>query len=333
MSPNPANRLFIAGLVALSLLSAATPAPARDAVRTEPKEPHRVGVIIALGFGHTYEARPPYKMLQRVTAAVSAYRQRRARYILFCGGHTSGHVSEADEMKIMAQAMGVPPRDILVENGSLSTVQNARNAERIVNRKRFRSALLVTHKNHMDRAMNSFRKIKRLRRIFRHYADDFAPSRVELEFDPPLPRLEGFQAVVVHGQSKPVDFTGDTLVLDRTQLALARTMAHLYQQGLTETPYFVWHGAFGAGHVTRAEMIGIAASGLGLPSRKLVYAPGRRFAPITTALFDRCIENDWKRVLAVLAPGRDDEVELMEQQYREKGIEAVVIVAPDLPRD
>ena len=291
-----------------------------------------MGVIIALGVGHKLEATPTYKMVQRVTAAVAAYRSQRAKYILFCGGHTTGHIAEADEMKIMAQAMGVPARAILSENGSISTGQNARNAARIVARKRFRSALLVTHKSHMARAMKNFRKrVPRLRRIYRLRADDYAPSPIDLEFDPPLPALDSFQAVVIHGQSRTVDFLGDTVVLDRSQRALVRAMVHLYQNGLTDIPYFVWHGAYAVGHITRAEVIGLGAVALGLPARKLVLAPARRNSTVTTALFERCTLNGWKRVLAILAPGRDDEVELMEHQYRERGINAHVIVAPEIP--
>ena len=307
-------------------------ASAADSPRTVPAEPHRVGVIIALGVGHKLEAAPTYKMLQRVTAAVSAFNQQRAKYILFCGGHTTGHIAEADEMKIMAQALGVPARSILTENGSISTGQNARNAARIVARKRFRSALLVTHKSHMARALKAFRKrIPRLRRIHRLYADDYAPSKLQLEFDPPLPKMDDFQAVVIHGQSRPVDFLGDTVILDRTQRALARTMVYLYQSGVTDIPYFVWHGAYAVGHITRAEVIALGAVALGLPARKIVLSPARRNSTITTALFERCTLNGWTRVLAILAPGRTDDVEMMEHQYRERGINATVIVAPEAP--
>ncbi len=319
-------------LVPCLVAAAAGRVEAADSPRTEPLEPHRVGVIIALGVGHQLEATPTYKMLQRVTAAVSAYRQQRAKYILFCGGHTTGHIAEADEMKIMAQAMGVPARAILTENGSISTGQNARNAGRMVARKRFRSALLVTHKSHMARALKEFRKkIPRLRRIQRLYADDYAPSKVELEFDPPLPKMDDFQAVVIHGQSRPVDFLGDTVVLDRTQRALARTMVYLYQNGVTDIPYFVWHGAYAVGHITRAEVIALGAVALGLPARKIVLSPARRNSTGTTALFERCTQSGWTRVLAILAPGREDEVEMMEHQYRERGLSAHVIVAPEAP--
>ncbi len=122
------------------------------------------------------------------------------------------------------------------------------------------------------------------------------------------------------------------MVLDRTQRALARTMTTLYQQGLTDVPFFVWHGAFAIGHITRAEVIGLAATALGLPARKLILAPARRNALVTTALFERCTENEWKRVIAILAPGRQEDVDLIESEYRQRGITAHVIVAPDVPQ-
>jgi len=286
-----------------------------------------VGVIIALGFGHNVEAKPTLKMVQRVGTAVQAYKQKRAKYIMFCGGYTSGHIAEAEEMKVMALAMGVPERAILVENGSLSTQQNARNAKTIVDRKRFRSALLVTHKSHLARAFNAFRKIKRLRRIYKMAADDYSPPRQELTLDLELPELDQFHAVVVHGKSRPVDFRGNTITLDKTQKSLAGTMAYLYQNGLSKVPYYIWHKAFGVGHITRAEMIGLAAIAYGISGRSLRYGPARRFARKKKGLFETCKANGWNRVLAVLPRDREDEVELIEQQYHENGLSALVILA------
>jgi hypothetical protein len=300
------------------------------ALPPSPKDPARVGVIIVLGSGHIYEAKPGFKMVQRVGSAVAAYREKRAKYLLFCGGHTTGHIAEADEMKIMAQAYGIPSRAILTENGSISTNQNARHAERIIDKKKFRSALLVTHSNHLPRAVAAYKKIKRLKRIHRWPADDFAPKPIELEFDQPLPPTGDFQAIVIHGRSRSVDFMGDTLVLDSLQKSLATAMAYLYQQGATDIPYFVWHKAIAIGHVTRAEMIGIAAAGLGLPARHLVYSPSRRFSHQPTGLFEFCTEQGWTKVLALTTPGREDEAELIEEQYRDKGIEATVITAPEV---
>jgi hypothetical protein len=284
-----------------------------------------VGVIIALGYGNEAEGHPEFKMAQRVGTAVEAYRKGRAKVIMFCGGYTSGHVAEAEEMKIMAMALGIPEQAILLENGSISTVENARNAQLLVDKRRFRSALLITHRNHLARATKEFKKIKRLRHIHRVPADDWVPPKQELASAYELPPPDQIQAVIIHGKSAPVDFRGDTTTLDKTQLSLARTMAWLYQSGYTGLPYFVWHKAFSTGHVTRAEIIGIAAVALGVPSKVMEYGVARRFAPGKKGLFDTCNERGWKRVLAVLPKEREDDLELVEQQYNEAGIEATVV--------
>jgi len=288
-------------------------------------------VIIALGFGHDAEASVPYRMVQRVGAAVQTFREGRSKYLLFCGGYTSGHIAEAEEMKILAMAMGVPDRAILIENGSISTVQNARNAERIVLKKRFRSALLVTHRNHMTRAFKEFKKVKGLRSVHRYPADDWLQEPLADNLDQELPASAEIQAVVIHGKSQPVDFLGDTVTLDKTQASLARTMALLYQRGLTSMPYYVWHPAVSVGHITRAEVIAVAASAFGLPSKVVQLGASRRFAPGKLGLFETCKANGWTRVLAVLPREREEEVELMEQQYLENGIVATVILAVPLP--
>ena len=282
---------FLALLGALALLSLPASVEARKRKATEPADPRRVGVIIGLGSGHIYEAKPGLKMLQRVGTAVRAYRNKRAKYILFSGGHTAGHVSEAEEMKIMAQAMGVPARAIIVENGSISTKQNARHVERIVNKRRFRSAILVTHANHMPRAFRSFKEIKRLRRIYKMPADEWVPPDLDLTLkgtegeELKLPSPDGIQAIVLHGRSRKVDFMGDTIKLDDLQRSLGQVAAWLYQQGFDELPYFFWHKAFAVGHVTRAEMIGYAAAAMGLPARYIHHGAARRFSPGTTDLF------------------------------------------------
>lgn len=284
-------------------------------------------MIIGLGAGHYTEARPSMRMVKRVGVAVQAWKNKRAKYILFCGGHTSGHIAEALEMKVMAQALGVPPRSILVEDASITTGQNAAFAKRIIRKKRFRSALLVTQRNHMDRALRHFKEIKRLRKIRKAYSDDYEPAPIKLRFDHPLPSLEPIQAVVVHGKSKPVDPQGDTNVVDSFQLSLARTIAWLHQNGLPETHFYIWHKAFGVGHVTRAEIIGLAAVAHGVPANRLIYSPARRFAENKRNLYETCKERGWKTVLAVLPRDRADDIELVEQAYAENGITAFAITA------
>jgi uncharacterized SAM-binding protein YcdF (DUF218 family) len=291
------------------------------------EEVPKYGVIIALGVGHEREGVPMFRMVQRVGTAVQAFKAGTSRYILFTGGHTCGHIAESVEMKIMALAMGVPPRSILVEDGSQTTVENAQNAERIVNQKAFRSALLVTHASHLPRALKEFKKIKRLKNIGQDSADGYQDETMDLALEQDLPLPGDIQAVVLHGKSAPVDFRGETLVVDPGQVALAQTAVYLFQKGFSTMPYFIWHRAYGVGHVTRAEIIGIAAIGLGLNPDLVRYSKARRFAAENEQLFAACKAHGWLKVLAVVPRERAEEIELIEQQYAEAGISATVITA------
>ena len=272
-------------------------------------KPEKYGVIIALGVGHEVEGKPSFRMVQRVGTAVQAYREKKAKYILFCGGYTSGHIAEAEEMKIMALTMGVPARKILLENGSLSTVQNASNAEEIIEAKKFRSALLVTHKSHMARALSSFEKIERLRRVGSLYADEYEVESVRVDFEMELPPLEGFDAVFIHGKSRSLDFRGETIVEDKNHVELAYTAAYLYQNGLSKLPFYVWHRAYGVGHIARSEALGIACIAMGVSARRLIYSTARRFAPDKLDLFEEAHARGWTTVLAVIPRSREKEAE------------------------
>jgi len=315
---------FLAVAVALFCAGAATAAQPQ-AKGKKKEQTSKYGVIIALGVGHEREAVPAFKMVQRVGTAVRAFKEGKSRYILFTGGHTSGHVAESVEMKIMALAMGVPPRAILVEDGSQTTSENAANAELIINRKAFRSALLVTHQGHMPRALKEFKRIKRLKHIGQDTADGYQDDPVDLILDHDLPLPGDVQAVVLHGRSSTLDFRSDTVVVDQGQLALARTAVYLFQHGFQSVPFYVWHRACGAGQVTRSEIIGIAAIGLGLNPDLLKYSKARRFAADSEGLFQTCKALGWQRVLAVLPEERAKDIELVEQQYAEFGIAATVI--------
>jgi len=297
------------------------------------KLPRKIGVIIALGFGHAEEARPMWQMAQRVGRAVEAWKRGRARYVMFCGGYTSGHVAEAEEMKIMAMAFGVPARRIIVENGSLSTKGNARNARMILRPRRFRSALLVTHESHLERAMKTFGKMDVVRRLYSLTADDFTMD------DDPWPEIPeetlkgGFDAVVAHGVRPKLSFLGDTVILDRPGRALAYTVAALWRGGLEDTPFFLWYKAAGVGHVTRAEALGIACIGFGVPRRLLHYSASRRFGTENVELFPTCRKHGWKKVLLVLPPKKWRDRERIIRQYEENGIETVVMATFEIPEN
>ncbi len=293
--------------------------------------PKKIGVIIALGFGHAEEARPMWQMAQRVGRAVEAWKRGKARYVMFCGGYTSGHVAEAEEMKIMAMAYGVPARRILVENGSLSTKGNARNAAMILKPRRFRSVLLISHGSHLGRAKKTFEKAEVVRRLYGLTADDFTMD------DDPWPKIpaellaEGFDAVIAHGMRPRLSFLGDTVVLDVAARSLAYSIGALWRGGLKNTPVFLWYKAAGVGHITRAEVLGIACIAFGVPRRLLHYSASRRFGTKNVELFPTLRKNGWKKVLLLLPPKKFKERERIVKQYQENGIETVVMPTFEIP--
>ncbi len=309
--------------LAVAVLCAHTP---HRGLAAEEQQSRRLGVIIALGFGHVHEARPTFSMVQRVLTAVDLYHRKVASHILFSGGYTTGHVAEAEEMGIMAMAYGVPAKAIWVENASNTTGDNARYSEYFIDRHRVRSAALVTHSSHMERARKTFLKIPRLKTIDSYHADDARIPLHDLSYDEELPKSDEFDAIMLHATSRMTDYPFQPLRVPPDHVDLARTAGDLHQRGYVK-PVYIWHRAFAAGHITRAEVIGIAAVAFGVPQKWLIYSPSRRNAAEKQNLFEFAVSAGWTRVLAVIPRHRGKEADKIIAQYATHGIAARVILA------
>jgi len=297
--------------------------------RKKPEPMRRADVIVALGYGHVHEARPRPGMAQRVLAAVDAWKARKGRYILFCGGYTAGHIAEAEEMKIMATALGVPPKSILLERSSMTTRQNATYAAKILRSKKMKSAFLVTHTDHLPRASKDFKKFSGLKRLEGIAADGFSPAPPALKYDEPIPEASLFDAVVIHGRSRGMDADSDGTFVDSEQATLAMTMADLYRKGYSEKPFLVWHASNSIGHITRAEAIALASVVFGFPSDRYLLAPARRFKPSGEDSSAPALAkaNGWARVLAVIPRARAKQADKIVGYYAQAGIEATILLS------
>lgn len=79
--------------------------------------------------------------------------------ILLSGGEIyADSGKEADIAQRILLDLGVPAKDIIIENKSLTTTQNAKYSAKIIREKHFRNIILVTSAFHMERAMENFRK-------------------------------------------------------------------------------------------------------------------------------------------------------------------------------
>src|SRR3990167_462163 len=96
---------------------------------------------------------------ERVAEGVNLYRQDYAKKILMRGGPLAWQLTSAEWMKKQAMALGVPARNILLEDKSGSTKENARFSLPIIKKHGVNSIILVTSPYHSRRAQWVFQKV------------------------------------------------------------------------------------------------------------------------------------------------------------------------------
>jgi uncharacterized SAM-binding protein YcdF (DUF218 family) len=95
--------------------------------------------------------RPAAALTRRLDHGIRLFRAGAAPLLLLSGGG-SGPVPEAEIMRRMALARGVPEAALLVEFRSRDTVENAREAARLLRPRGGRFVLLVSDRAHLPRA-------------------------------------------------------------------------------------------------------------------------------------------------------------------------------------
>jgi hypothetical protein len=269
-------------------------------------------------------------MVERVRTAVEAFRDGRASKLLFCGGYTSGHISEAEEMAVMALTLGVPLKAVLLEKTSMNTGENAEGAASILRPRSFRSALLVSHADHLDRALKDFRKAEAAKRIYPLPVPPVLPERRFPEVPAEL-RQADFDAVVVHGPDRDPK-RQDMLEPGPQVRALAFTLGAFAAGGLDDTPVLLWSKPQSEFSLTMPELMGLAAAAYGFPLAKVIHAGGRRFGPGPTDLFEIIAAQGWKKVLVLYPPALARRLDDILAQYAEKGLEVVHFQAFSAPK-
>lgn len=107
-------------------------------------------VVVAVSGGETE---------QRANEAISLYRRGYANRILFSGAaQDKSGPSNAAAMRSLAIDAGVPPADIMVEEDSADTRENAINSAVMLKQIGAQSIILVTSPYHQRRASTNFRQ-------------------------------------------------------------------------------------------------------------------------------------------------------------------------------
>lgn len=95
---------------------------------------------------------------QRIKEGVKLYQENYAQKIIFSGAAAEGEVSNASAMRTIAISKGIPAKDILIEEQSRTTDENALDSAKIIHDQGFQSIILVTSPYHQRRAYEAFRK-------------------------------------------------------------------------------------------------------------------------------------------------------------------------------
>ena len=113
-------------------------------------------VVFAGGVGESGRALGGFQ--ERVTQAIELYRAGHAPRIVFSSGFVFT-MREAEMMKAVAEANGVPAQDIFLEEAATNTRENVLYTKSILDARGWRRILLVSSPYHMRRAMLTFEKL------------------------------------------------------------------------------------------------------------------------------------------------------------------------------
>jgi uncharacterized SAM-binding protein YcdF (DUF218 family) len=94
----------------------------------------------------------------RIKKGVELYKEDWAPLLVFSGAAAKGDISNAKAMERIAVSMGVPSENILIEEKSKTTIENAKFTSDLLRRKGVESFILVTSPYHQRRTFNLFKK-------------------------------------------------------------------------------------------------------------------------------------------------------------------------------
>jgi uncharacterized SAM-binding protein YcdF (DUF218 family) len=108
--------------------------------------------LIVLGYPADADGNPTPAELARVTEAVNEYERGVAPRMIMTGGPAHNQFVEAEVMARVAEAQGIPAGAIVLEPTARDTIENACDSLRIMQRRGWESAEVVSSASHLPRA-------------------------------------------------------------------------------------------------------------------------------------------------------------------------------------
>ncbi len=116
-------------------------------------------VVVVFGAAVWKYGRPSPALKRRVLHAVSLIQSGRATHLLVTGGVGKHPPSEAQVMKRLALERGVPAHHIITEETGASTFHSAMECIKIMRRRNWSTAIVVTDVYHIPRTVFLFRRL------------------------------------------------------------------------------------------------------------------------------------------------------------------------------
>jgi uncharacterized SAM-binding protein YcdF (DUF218 family) len=108
--------------------------------------------LIVLGNPAEADGTPSPEQRERTLEGVREYKAGVAPHLIFTGGAAHNRFVEANVMKALAVAQGVPASDITVEDRAQNTIQNIFYSEHIMEAHHWKSAEVISSPSHLPRA-------------------------------------------------------------------------------------------------------------------------------------------------------------------------------------
>lgn len=120
--------------------------------------PQKADAIVVFGGGVGESGSPGESTIERAGFSVELYKNGFSKYILYSSGYTYKY-NDAESMKRFAMSMGIPERNIILEQKSGSTYENVKYTRVILKDKGFTRIILISSPYNMRRASLVFANI------------------------------------------------------------------------------------------------------------------------------------------------------------------------------
>ncbi len=129
----------------------------KNSNHTSLADPEKFDVIVVMGSAVWPGGVPSPALKRRLDHGVFLWQQEIAENLLLTGGTGRFPPAEAQVMRQLALAAGVPPENIFTEEAATTTFRNVQNCAEIMAQQEWRSVLVVSDFWHLRRSVWLFR--------------------------------------------------------------------------------------------------------------------------------------------------------------------------------